>query len=275
MMDGTCLNKKMKAILNSKIKSLIFLDVIESPKTFKDLKRWSCQSTVSNVINFFEYNNIFELNDDDKYSLSSEGKIISVNYLNFLDSLPVGDMVTFWSNHSIKDIPNFLFYDLNLLENGILNEYDNTYPEKSFEIYEDLVKGSKILNMVLSVCSSRHVEILSEFINRNPFYNLNLILNQDIYLELCKNYKNEFETIKSSSKTAVYIADVNFDIFLNVGDNFMSLNLSYIDGNYDNDVIFYDKSRGGIKWGLKLFEYCLQQSKYLENNDFVNIENYE
>ncbi len=154
MMDGTCLNKKMKAILNSKIKSLIFLDVIESPKTFKELKRWSCQSTVSNVINFFEYNNIFELNDDDKYSLSSEGKIISVNYLNFLDSLPVGDMVTFWSNHSIKDIPNFLFYDLNLLENGILNEYDNTYPEKSFEIYEDLVKGSKILNMVLSVCSS-------------------------------------------------------------------------------------------------------------------------
>ncbi len=267
MMDKTGFNKKMKAILNSKIKSLIFLDVIEKPKSFKELRKWSCQSTVSNVINFFEYNNIFELNEEDKYTLSSEGKIISVNYLNFLDSLPDGDMISFWANHSIKDIPNSLFYDLNLLENGILNEYDNAYPEKSFEIYEELVRGCKILNMVLSVCSSKHVSILNEFVSRNPFFNLNLILNRDIYLELMNNYREEFNTIRFSDKTAIYIADVSFDLFLNVGDSFMSLNLSYLDGNYDNDVIFYDKSSEGIKWGLKLFESCLNQSQYLEDEN--------
>ncbi len=270
-MENIGLNKKMKAILNSKIKSLIFLDVIAEPKTFKELKKWSCQSTVSNVINFFEFNNIFELNDDDKYCLSSEGKIISLNYLNFLDSLPDKEMVGFWENHSIKDIPDSLFYDLNLLENGNLNEYDNTCPERSFEIYEDLVQGSKVLNIVLSVCSSKHVDILNDFVNKNSFFNLNLILNQDIYLELCNNYKKEFDIITSSNKTAIYIANVDFDIFLNVGDSFMSLNLSFKDGNYDNDVIFYDESSQGIKWGLKLFENCLEKARYLEDGTNIDI----
>ncbi len=51
----------------------------------------------------------------------------------------------------------------------------------------------------------------------------------------------------------------------------MSLNLSFKDGNYDNDVIFYDESSQGIKWGLKLFENCLEKARYLEDGTNIDI----
>ena len=77
-----------------------------------------------------------------------------------------------------------------------------------------IIEGRRLLNQNHNI--EPDVEnILNDFVNKNSFFNLNLILNQDIYLELCNNYKKEFDIITSSNKTAIYIANVDFDIFLN------------------------------------------------------------
>lgn len=263
------LNIKLNKILRSHIKSLIFLDIIEGPKTMNDLKKHGFGSSVSNALKFLEDNQMIRINKEGLYVLSSEGKIVAVNFINFLDCWPNRDMDLFWDNHRIEQIPLNLFNDLYLLKDSKLQKYDNLYPDKSFRIYEELVLNSDKLDSILSICSPEHIKILCDFVKSSSDFKLNLIINNEILEELLLNYRDFLKLLMESDDVNIYIPESDVNFFLNIGNNFMSLNLFDFNLNCDIGNMMYGKSVENIRWARKLFRHCLDNSKPLDEV-FIN-----
>ena len=52
--------------------------------------------------------------------------------------------------------------------------------------------------------------------------------------------------------------DLNF--FMTCSENFMSLNLFFMDNHYDDSAMLLNKDKEGIIWGKYLFDFILNKS---------------
>ncbi|OWT33286.1 hypothetical protein BGI41_03210 [Methanobrevibacter sp. 87.7] len=267
------LNKTI-SLTRSKLKSYVFLNLVNQNKNFSELKLLGQTSSISNTIHYFEDNQIIGLKNDDSYGLASEGEIIAINYLNFLDAWPTKGVSDFLNKHIIDDIPSPFIDKLYLLHNGKLLTYDFNSPYESFNVYTNLISKTHSLNIVLSICSSEHIKILSNLVSTDSSFILNIIVTDSILYELYKNHTEDFNILLTLSNVNFYKSNSELDIFLNSGSNFLSIQLFDLDNEYDTMFMFYDTSKSGTLWGKKLFNYFLNDSKKLNIKSSNDLDKY-
>lgn len=267
------LNKTI-SLTRSRLKSYVFLNLINENKNFSELKLLGQTSSISNTIHYFEDNNIIELKNNENYGLASEGKIIAINYLNFLDAWPTKGISEFLNKHIIDDIPSHFIDELYLLHNGKLLTYDFNSPYESFKVYADLLSKTHSLNIVLSICSSEHINILYDLVKDDSSFILNIIVTESILYELYMNHLDNFNNLLSLSNVNFYKSNEELNIFLNSGSNFMSIQLFDLNKEYDTMFMFYDTSKSGTHWGMELFNYFLNKSKYLNIKSSKDLDGY-
>lgn len=254
---------KTVSLTRSRLKSYVFLNLIDQTLNFTELKLLGQSSSISNIVHYFEDNNIIELKNGEKYGLATEGQLIAFNYLKFLRAWPNKSLSNFLNNHIIDDIPYEFIDDLYLIDEGNLLTYNYNSPYESLYLYNDLINRTHSLNIVLSICSNQHIDFLYNLVKNDLNFKLNILVNESILKELYYNYFEKLDSLLKLDNVNFYKSNKELDIFLSSGSNFISIQLFDLNHEFDGMYMFYDTSKNGTMWGRKLFDYFLNDSEPL------------
>ena len=62
------------------------------------------------------------------------------------------------------------------------------------------------------------------------------------------------------NEISIFKYDGDLDIFLSFGRTFFTLSLFFKDGQYDDSILFVNKTNNGVKWSKNLFNYYVKKS---------------
>ncbi|MDR0900205.1 MAG: DUF1724 domain-containing protein, partial [Methanobrevibacter sp.] len=98
---------------------------------------------------------------------------------------------------------------------------------------------------------------------------LNLIATKTVLKSIKNNNYDEYLLkINKTKNIRIWELSEEVKLFLTVCDNFLSFNLFFKDGYYDDSVSIMDNSAEGLLWGIELFDY------YKEKGKLIDIEEY-
>ncbi|MGB9937674.1 MAG: helix-turn-helix transcriptional regulator [Methanobacterium sp.] len=239
------ISEDLKFITASDIKIKILISLKNGPKKLPDLKKdiHVNSSTILHNIRQLESKDII-LKEFQQYSLSQTGEIITHNLISFLNSIYfIKNQKKFWLEHKIESIPPNL---INYME--CLRDIDVCTIKSSYSILEELLKKSNNIKCIFSypIYGDKLFKIICE--ENNHFKAL--LAGEYTSLECLKN------------KNFHLLDNENLGLNLIILEEIIFLNISYLNGMPDKEYCLMGKSKEGIKWGTKLFDYYLSQSEF-------------
>lgn len=251
----------VRFLLASKMRPLLLLLLSESSYDLNGFREELDKPSASILHGLKELERINLIKKNFKrYSLSSKGVLCSASLKKLFKDLYIFQINRdFWLNHSIESIPQDSLKNAYLLKDSIFVESDEHNLSKSFSKYLDLLSSCGDMELILPIFLEEHLEIILE--NLENGHNLLLITNEDVLSSL-KNSRYYADLVDFSKKGQITIRKVDHDlrIFLTICDRFMSLNLFYKDGLFDNSCFILNEYPDGIEWARILFKNYLEKS---------------
>ena len=251
------------AFLSEKRKDVLLL-LEEGPKTGDDIKTaLNVKSTsIMPQIKKLKDGHLIVQDNRNIYQLSGMGEIVVEKMGPLLDTVRVfEENYDYWANHDLTVIPEYLLNRINELGNYFMLEADLN---RLFEIPEDLKSNlleSRYIKIFLSYFNPLYLEIYSELVGKGA--KLHLILTEQIFIRMKKDYYEDLKFLIESKNTEIYICNKKVNLENVVTERFCSLVLFDKKGKFDHQrLISYDES--AIKWCEGLFLYYKEMSALLE-----------
>lgn len=254
---------ELRSIINSKISSKLLMclfyheDNVENLTFILDKP----SSTVSHTLRRLSELNLV-VKRDNLFYLTSKGHIFVLVMYKFLTNLYfIKQNKNFLSNHSIKSCPDFILNDIYLLINGHFIESDEFDLSKPLNAYLKYIKFSNELNIILPIFSRIHLDAILRLISKGNCDCLTIITSPSILKSLKDTgYIRKFKRLSKDIEFSLWKYDKELELFLTFNKDFTTMNLFFVDGKFDNSVLFVDESDSAFKWSKNLFNYYLENS---------------
>lgn len=254
--------KDLKYILTSSMRTKLLITIFEREKNLEDLRNELNKPSATILHGLKELENLNYVKKVQKhYSLTSNGYLLAINMIKLIDNwYSINKNESFWNNHSLIGLPENSIKNIFLLKNSEYITSTNNNLSKALTTYMKLVKNSKNLRIILPIFSEIHLNTLLKQIDKNSLKSLEIITTNEIKESIEKHIKFSSAILKNKHIT-LKISEKPLNIFLTCCDSYISMNLFFKDGHYDDSQLLVDKSDEGIKWGNELYEYYANSAK--------------
>lgn len=254
--------EELRFILNSKMRSKLIMSLFYNGKTLEDLRAVLSKpsSTILHALHELTLLNLISKNGK-SYNLTSRGYICALVMYKFISNLYfITKSRSFLENHSLRSIPPSLLKDLYLLIGGEYICSEDVDLFKPLNEYLKLINDSTELNIILPIFSKIHLDAIIKNIKENNG-KLTLITTSTILKSFKKSgYMRKLSKLAKSYDISIFRYDGDLDIFLSFSKNFSTLSLFFNDGQFDDSILFVDKSSSSVKWSKDLFSYYIKES---------------
>ncbi|MDO5849935.1 MAG: DUF1724 domain-containing protein [Methanobacteriaceae archaeon] len=255
--------EELRFILNSKIRSKLLMCLFYHEDNLDNLRIIldKPSSTVLHTLHELTVLNLVDKRGKTFY-LTSRGHIFVLVMYKFLTNLYfIKQNRDFLSTHAIDSIPDSCLKDLYLLINGRYIESEESDLSKPLNAYLNYIKFSNELNIILPIFSKIHIDAILKLVSKGNCDRLNIITSPSILKSLKKfGYIRKLKRLPSVIDFSLWKSNDEFEIFLTFSKDFTTMNLFFVDGHFDNSILFVDESDSGVKWSKNLFNYYLENS---------------
>lgn len=254
--------EELRFVLNSKIRSKLVIVLFDCEKTLEEL-RIIFDKPSSTILHTLHELNLLNLiiKKGKSFSLTSRGYIFALIMYKFISNMYFIDKsYGFLDNHSLDSIPNSFLKDLYLLIDGYYVVSEDIDLSKPLNEYLKIIKNVNELNIILPIFSQIHLDAIIKNIKEEN-NKLTLITTSNILKSLKKTgYMRKLSRLSKSHEISIFKYDGDLDIFLSFGRTFFTLSLFFKDGQYDDSILFVNKTNNGVKWSKNLFNYYVKKS---------------
>jgi predicted transcriptional regulator len=198
--------------------------------------------------------------EDENFSLTSIGNIITNNMLPFLDtSRIVEENKDFWTSRNFDAIPAHLFSRIRDLGHYFLIEPDINH---MFELPREFVDNIPKSKTIMTFVSYLHPSFLSLYLKAaHSGAEISLFLSESALDKIKKEYLEQFSELVRMDGITFFLCEENFKVpMITVTDWFCYICLFNEELRYDHrDIISFDES--SLEWCHELFEYYRYSSK--------------
>jgi len=250
----------LKLITSSSVRAKMMIGLIDGPKTSGQLRDeiGVSSSTVIHAARDLEKEGLL-VEKEDGYQLTSVGSVISTKLYEMIGTMAVLEKhKDFWLNHNIDGIPREFLGRINELEDTEIVKSTPTDVIKALSYYIKLVKNVKNMEGVSPIMHPDFPKIIEKLVDRGA--TVKLILTKEIFEMGKKKYPHLFEELINKENFEVWIYEEPIRAAFTVTEEFLSLALFHIDGNFDSSSDLVSKNKGAINWGRELFKYYQKQS---------------
>lgn len=247
--------KDVKYILTSSMRTKILISLFEGGKNLDSLRKDLHKSSATILHGLKELEKINYVKKENKnYLLTTNGQIIAINMMKLIENwYTINKNEIFWNTHCLNQIPEELMKTIYLLKDcECITSTDNDL-SKSLTTYINLISESENIKITLPIYSEYHLETISKLLKDNQLKTVEIITNKDIYNSIAKNHYFKKELLMNENVT-INTLKKDTNMFLTCNDKYMTLNLFYKDGNFDDSQLLISKNENGIYWGNKLFD---------------------
>lgn len=248
--------KNMKYILTSTMRTKLIISMYEKSKNLEDLRNEldKPSATILHSLKELEkMNYVKKLNK--YYSLTSNGYLLAVNMVKLIENwYSVNNNKVFWNNHLLDYIPKELMNDLYQLKDAECITSNNNDLSQAVTTYINLISESESLKMILPIFSEIHLNKIIELLKKEKIRDFELITMPEIVNSIKLN-PTYYNTFRDNENVKIHILKKTTKIYLTICDKFMTMNLFFKDGHFDDSQLLVDKSENGIKWGEHLFKH--------------------
>lgn len=246
--------KNMKYILTSTMRTKLIISIYEKSKNLEDLRNElnKPSATILHSLKELEkMNYVKKLNK--YYSLTSNGYLLAVNMIKLIENwYSIDTNKVFWNNHSLDHLPEDLMNNLYQLKDANCIISNNNDLSLALTTYINLISECEKLKMILPIFSEIHLNKIIELLQKEKIKNLELITMEEIVNSIKLN-PIYYNTFKNNENVNIYVLKNPVDIYLTICENFMTMNLFFKDGHFDDSQLLIDESENGIQWGEDLF----------------------
>jgi predicted transcriptional regulator len=244
---------------SEKRKDILFL-LEKSPRTLSEIRDYFNVSSpeISPRIKEMEAANLI-VRLDKHYQITSIGRAIAKHYRPFLDMLDTIERnESFWSEHLVDDIPQFLLERLADLDKCevVADPLENIY--ESHKVFRENLSKSSVLKGVSTIFIPTYPDFFVGLAkSKTP---AELVLTEKVFSKVVSEHRDKLQIFLDSPYSELYVID-DVRLAFVVTDYFFSLSLFYANGSYDprNDLVGYEES--ALKWGNDLFEHYKGMSR--------------
>lgn len=255
--------EELRFILNSKIRSKVLIVLFYNEGTLDDLKR-SLEKPSSTILHALHELTLLNLivKSGKLYCLTSRGYIVSLVIFKYISNLYfINKSQDFLKNHSIGSIPYNILKDVYLLSDGEYISSEDIDLAKPLNEYLSIISDANELNIVLPIFSQIHIDAIIKNIKNENTTKLTLVTTSTILKSLKRSgYMRKLSRLSKNHDIIILRYGGNLDVFLSFSKNFSTLSLFFNDGQFDDSVIFIDKTINGVRWSKNLFNYYLKNS---------------
>lgn len=250
----------LKFMLKSNIRLGVMVNLYFGKKNLSQLRDELGKSSASllHVLSELSTQNMV-LKNERYYYLSSKGYLFSLNLIKlFLNWNSFTRLESFWIKHDLNMIPIEFFQSSYLLINSEIVKSEEVDFAKPLKAYLNLLPNSKILNVILPIFSDIHLNALFKEVEKGT--KLNLITTPYVLESFRKRgFMKKLLDLSQNYDVSLWRCD-DLNFFMTCSENFMSLNLFFMDNHYDDSAMLLNKDKEGIIWGKYLFDFILNKS---------------
>lgn len=253
----------VRFLLTSSMRSKLLISLYYGKKKLLDLREDLDKPSATILHGLKELEKLDLIFKEDKYYiLSSKGYLLALNMLKLIENwYSIEYTVDFWLNHTIHVIPERFMKNSYLLKGAECISSSGSDVSKPLTKYLTIIGGVDEMNIILPIFSKIHLDAI--FNNLKNGATLNLITTSGILDSFKKKgYMKKIFELNGDNNINIWRYDDNLKIFMTCTESFISLNLFFEDGYYDDSKMLLNENLEGIRWGKKLFEYyknrCLQ-----------------
>lgn len=253
----------VRFLLTSSMRSKLIISLYYGKKKLVELREDLNKPSATIWHGLKELEKLDLITKEDKcYMLSSRGYLLALNMLKLIENwYSIEYTVDFWLNHTIHVIPEKFMKNSYLLKGAECISSSGNDVSKPLTKYLTMIKGADEMNIILPIFSKIHLDAI--FDNLSGGVTLNLITTSGILDSFKKEgYMKKIFDLIEDNNINLWRYDGNLKIFMTCTESFVSLNLFFEDGYYDDSKMLLNENLEGIQWGKNLFEYyknkCLE-----------------
>lgn len=206
------------------------------------------------------------IQEENKYSLSVQGKIIVEKICPLLDTVKLFEKnEEYWTERKLDTIPDPLLKRI-----AEIGDYQLIEPDlgHAFDLIPELVKNLSNSNRVSLFFSFFHPQIPTLFLDlARKEIELSLIMNRPVFQRFEEDFRNEAEQILEKEKTSIFLFDRGGNenpAVIAVSERVMFLGLFDKNGRFDRQYIMSFEP-GSLQWGKELFLHYSGMSSPLDS----------
>ena len=250
----------LKLITSSGVRVKTMIGLIDGPKTSGQLRNEIevSSSTVIHAARDLEREKLLA-EMEDGYHLTSVGRVISSRLYDMIRTMTVLEKSKdFWLTHDVGGIPKEFLDRINELEDMEIVRSTPTDVIKALSYYIKLVRNVKNLEGVSPIMHPDFPKIIERLVDRGA--TVKLVLTKEIFEMGKEKHSHLFKELINKENFEVWIYEKPIRVAFTVTEEFLSLALFHIDGNFDSNNDLISKNKGAINWGRELFKYYQKQS---------------
>ncbi len=245
----------LKFLIKSDVRVKIMISLSEDAKNIAQLKKEFNLSSSSILHGMYqlEKKNLIS-RESGNYSLSQTGKIYSYKLMDMIKSISVLDTCeNIFLMHEINCIPPELLKDVGCLENSRIVKSVTTDILRPHKVLIRYLYESTNVKHLSSVLYTPNIKLLFSNIEERRVC---LLLTREILDKVLEEVDRDVLD-KALSQGNLKLGIINDDtkICFTLGDNFISLGLYFLNGEYDLNNFLMSESKDAISWGNRLFKY--------------------
>lgn len=254
--------EELRFVLNSRLRSKVVIVLFDSEKTLDELKTIfdKPSSTILHTLHELNLLNLI-IKKGKSFNLTSRGYIFALIMYKFISNMYfINKSYEFLENHSLDCIPHPFLRELYLLIDGYYVLSEDIDLTKPLNEYLKIINNVNELNIILPIFSQIHIDAIIKNVKESN-NKLTLITTSNILKSLKRTgYMRELSRLSKSHDISIFKYDGDLDIFLSFGRTFTTLSLFFKDGQFDDSILFVDKTINSVKWSKKLFNYYLNKT---------------
>jgi predicted transcriptional regulator len=260
------MNELLNVISASDKRRNLLILLNNGPQEWDDIKRILKVTSTGMLpqIKILEEEHLIE-RDGRKFFLTPIGKVLTTQMEPLVRTMDVLDKNgKFWREHNIGVLPQEI-----LLHIGELGDY-RIIENPDVEIFDvnTFLKNISTSTILKGISHTVHPIYPSFFLSlAKKGVETSLILTPGVFQVIKQKYRDLLEEWLVCKNAHLYVPHDDIKFSFVVTDTYFSISLFYNSGVFDskNDVVSFDPS--ARKWGNRIFDYYLKQSKKIEYLD--------
>ncbi len=256
---------KLKAFTRSAVRTKVMLCLLEKELNAGELEKKMGLRATTILHSLKELSEEKLVTKRDRgYQLTNIGRIQALILEELIGTIVVLDLHwDFWMTHDLSDIPVKLQMNLGMLVQSQLIKSDPTSLLKCHEYFVAELMRSKEIHGVSAIIAPGYTEGISKAIENGAW--VELILTPAVYSAVLKEHIDLLKRLLRSDNFSLYVLRKDVKIAFTVTDSMVSLGLYRLDDGYDLVNDLFCEGETSHAWGMKLFNYYLNQSTLIKN----------
>ena len=245
----------LKFLIKSDVRMKILINLDENPQNIGQLKKELNlnSSTILHGIYQLEKKHLIT-RESGNYSLTPTGKIYRYKLMDMVKSFAALETCeNIFLKHNINCIPIELLKDMGCLEDSHIISSITTDILRPHKVLMNYLHQASTIKIISSILYTPNIELIFSNLDES---NIHLLLTREILDTILEKVDNDY--IKNSlAQGNLKLGVINQDtkICFTMGDNFITLGLYFLNGEYDLNNLLINENKNGKYWGERLFKY--------------------